>query len=174
MAQRITEINVTDKQTADKVDELGSLAEQIAVLKNELSKAQKKAKDLESDLRPILEEMDEASDRILTTSKTAVRIVTKGYDRRSSSYKDAFDLALTKVNAATKKILNEALEASTSITTVASKLAASPIEEGVMDKVKQILSKFSKWVAAKVKKLKGYIKEMNVGANAIEKLSKMK
>ena len=166
---------VTDKKIAEQVDELAALNNEIRLLKDKMKGYAAKAKGLETALRPVLEGLAATEQRVLLTEKNVVEIMKRGFSKRNPKYKDAFNLALTKVNEATKKILSESLESSTTVSYVASSIASrSRTDESlkvevlgkIFDKVKTLVSKF-------INKIKGQFKTIDKANNVLGKLAKM-
>ena len=165
---------VKDKKIANKIDELAELNNEISLLKEKLKEQASKAKGIEAALRPILEGLSETEQRILITDKNVVEIQRRGYERRSLKYKAAFELALSKVNKSVKRILNDSLDASVTISNVASSISSRPRTDESLQleflgklasKLKSLASKFSN-------KIKMYFKGIDSANNVLGKLAK--
>lgn len=122
----LNEVNVTDPELQRQIDELA----EIELLSQELDdrlkglKARKLA--IENTLRPFLTELRDLKRNYLRTEQYIVYIAKAGEEaRKSVSYKDGFNIALTKVNEATRKVLNDALEATATFAQVQSLLGIS-------------------------------------------------
>ena len=125
----IKEIDVKDPQLQRKVNEFADLSNKIDKLKVELKSLSKKYEGIADELIPLLEQ---ASDNSLKTEKFLVFIKRKGYERERYGYKDAFNWLFDRVNPAMKKIVNEALEATKTLSKVAP-VIASQKNEGISD-----------------------------------------
>lgn len=119
--QFINEKAIDDAQINQTIQEFHKLQMRIAELESELKQKKAQFKEFDDQIQPILEGMKETGDKLAVTETHVVKISRFGYERATASYKDAFDLALTKVNSSTKKILEEALAASIKV----SKISAS-------------------------------------------------
>lgn len=119
--QFINEKNVDDAQINQTIQEFHKLQMRIVELESELKQKKAEFKQFDDQIQPIIEGMKETGDKLAVTETHVVKISRFGYERATASYKDAFDLALTKVNSSTKKILEEALAASIKV----SKISAS-------------------------------------------------
>jgi hypothetical protein len=73
---------------------------------------------LDEELEPLLDSMKEYNEKILQTDEYIVKVTRFGYQSTSPRYKEAFELALTKVNDATANVLNKALETTKKTTKV--------------------------------------------------------
>lgn len=119
-----------DKSIQSKVNEFGELSDEIDRVKSHLEGLKKEYKELETQLRPVLEELNEFEQKSIETQKYLVRIKRMGYERESYKYKDVFETSLTKVNRQTRKLLKDLLEDTKSITNVVSSIGVQPIGEG--------------------------------------------
>lgn len=119
--QFINEKAIDDAQINQTIQEFHKLQMRIVELESELKQKKAQFKEFDDQIQPILEGMKETGDKLAVTETHVVKISRFGYERATASYKDAFDLALTKVNSSTKKILEEALAASIKV----SKISAS-------------------------------------------------
>ena len=166
---------VKNKKVKKQVDDLAALNNEIRLLKEKLKEQSSKAKGIEAALRPVLEGLKETEQRILITDKNVVEIHRRGYERRSPKYKAAFDLALTKVNKAVKKILNDSLEASITVTSIASSLSSRPrTDESIQLEILGKLTAKLKSLASKfLNKIKGYFKGIDSANDVLGKLAKM-
>ena len=135
-----------DADVESKLREFYQLAQKVAALSTELKSAQAKLGTLEED---ITAELERANGNASETKEFVAKIERKGYDRSGPKYKEAFQLLLSKVNPALKKIAEEALEATKSVTTIKPQIAVgkrsqNPLfETGMWEKVKNILRKIA-------------------------------
>lgn len=119
----------------DKINEFAKLSDEIDRVTAELKKLNKRYKSIEDDLRPLLDNMKELKDKTIITKKYILTVKVSGYDKSSPKYKEAFYLALSKVNKATKNILTECLEANTTVARVTTTLSVQKVDEGIIDNV---------------------------------------
>lgn len=138
----MNEVNVTDKKTAQLVDEFGVLSDEIDRLQAELKSKNARYSELESNLRVILEELKETKEKSIQTKKYLITIKRAGYEKQNYKYKEAFELAMTKVNSAIKAILETVKEETKTTSTVASSVGVQKINEtdtGIIAKKQQEL-----------------------------------
>lgn len=129
LSNLLTEIEITDPAIASEIQTLADLADEIDRQKAELKKNEAKFKAIDVEMRILLESMTDAKDRVLRAKDILVTIKQAGYSRDTFSYKDAFELLTTKVNAKIKKLGQECLDATKTTTYVASKLGVQRVGE---------------------------------------------
>lgn len=162
--QLLAEVNIT-KDIEEKIDEFGELSNEMDKLKHQLEGLKKKYSAIEDELRPILEEMKEFGDKSIQTQKYLVSIKRQGYEAPSYKYKQAFETSLEKVNAQTRKVLEDILESTKGIKKVATSIGAQPVEEGFFsDLVKKVKSFFRKIIPS--------LRRTNKDIDNLQKLSK--
>jgi len=149
MESKLTEIQAS-AETESKLKEFYSLSQKLSTLTKEVKALQSQMGGLEED---ITSELERAEDNVLETKKFFAKIQRKGYDRENVKYKEAFDFLLGKVNPAIKKIAEDALEATKSISKVKASIAVGqqgkPMMEAVRiwDKIKNILRGIARKIA---------------------------
>lgn len=156
-----------EESVKDKIDKYGALDNEITELQLKLSKLKKESDTLESELKPLIDVGDDLKTKFMEGNKYIIKIVQSGYSARSVKYKEAFELALTKVNSAIKQILNDAMEATVSIKTVPSKIkvvAKENITEGLFDNIADIIRS----TLTKIKQAFGII---DSGTNILKRLA---
>ncbi len=134
----------------NKIDEFGELAMQIDRMNNELGKLTKKYKEIESELRPVMDELAKHKQRSLETDKYLLTIKRMGYERSSYSYQKAFSKSLEKVNSQTRKVLEGILESTKKISQVATSIGVQP-SEGVISNVFKKISGFFKKLISNIR-----------------------
>lgn len=169
----LNEVLIEDPDIAKKVDELSSLVNQIKSLKEQLKLMENNAKQIEDILRPILDGLKDTEERILETQSSVAYIERRGYSMTKPKYKEAYLLALTKVNDKIKTILQEALAATNETTYVTSGISARPnegkiVEEGIGSFFSGLWGKLKGFVS----KLKGHNNDIKKYNDVIKKLSK--
>jgi hypothetical protein len=143
----LNEMQISNPEVEETMSEFYELQIQIAELELQLKEKKAKFKKFEGQLTPILDGMRETKDKLAFTESYVVKIRRFGHERVSSSYKEAFELSLTKVNAATRRILNEALEATQKISKIGHSYDIEKLEESnffrqIGDKLRMIANSF--------------------------------
>ena len=143
----VNEVKIEDTEITETISEFYELQMQILQLQSELKQKQAQFKKFDANIQPIIDGMKETGDKLGITEKYVVKVSRFGYDRTTASYKDAFELALSKVNGATQKILNEALVATEKVGSVANSYTIDQMNEAnifqkIISTLKDIASKF--------------------------------
>jgi|DEB19_MinimDraft_2_1074335.scaffolds.fasta_scaffold00120_17 hypothetical protein len=143
----VNEINIEDTEITETISEFYELQMQILQLQSELKQKQAQFKKFDTNIQPIIDGMKETGDKLGVTEKYVVKVSRFGYERTTASYKDAFELALSKVNGATQKILKEALVATEKVGSVANSYTIDQMNEAnifqkIISTLKDISSKF--------------------------------
>ena len=107
-----------DKSILEKVDEFGELSDEMDKVKKQLDEMKKKYEGLEDELRPLLEELNRYNQKSIQTEKFLVSIKRFGYEKENMKYKEVFEQSLTKVNKNTKKLLEDLLQSTKTISQV--------------------------------------------------------
>jgi septal ring factor EnvC (AmiA/AmiB activator) len=117
------------------------LQEQIKKLEAELEEKKLQFKQFEGDVKPMIDGMKEVGDKLAETEEYVLKVSRFGGERKDASYKTAFENALSKVNAATKRVLEEALEASKKVTQVKHSFSIDKVvaEASLFDKIKSAI-----------------------------------
>jgi hypothetical protein len=117
------------------------LQEQIKKLEAELEEKKLQFKQFEGDVKPMIDGMKEVGDKLAETEEYLIKVSRFGGERKDASYKTAFENALGKVNAATKRVLEEALEASKKVTQVKHSFSIDKVvaEASLFDKIKSAI-----------------------------------
>lgn len=134
-----------DKSIIDKVDEFGQLSDEIDKLKKVMDEMKKKYEGLEDELRPLLEELSKYNQKSIETEKYLLSIKRFGYEKENVKYKEVFEQSLTKVNKNTKKLLEDLLESTKTITKVVTSIGVQKLKEGFftnfVNNVKKLVSR---------------------------------
>lgn len=139
----ITEETAVDIAIEDKIDEFGELSDEIDRVKSRLERLKKQYVEIESELRPVLEELAAYNQKSMTTGRYLITLKRMGYHKENFKYKDAFNTSLTKVNQQTRRLLEDLLQSTKSITKVASSIGVQPVREGfISDLIKKVKSIF--------------------------------
>lgn len=118
------------------------LQEQIKKLEAELEERKLAFKQFEGEIKPMLDGMKEVGDKLAQTEEYLIKVSRFGGERKDASYKNAFENALSKVNGATKRVLEEALEASRKVTQVKHSFSIDKVivaEASIFDKIKSAI-----------------------------------
>lgn len=136
-----------DPKILKQIDEYGELSNEIDRITHELKQKAAKFKTIENSLRPTLEALKVTGINSIETKKYLITIKKAAYEKSNPKYAEAFDLAMTKVNAATQRVLQEALDANTTTSQVVAKLGVQKIGESVISNVMAKISKFFNRIA---------------------------
>lgn len=144
----LNETKIVDKGINDSIAEFYSLQEQINQLEEELKRKKAEYKQFDSSIKPMIDGMKKTGDKLAVTEKYVIKVERFGYEKENPSYKDAFNLSLTKVNTATKKILEEALESSVKVSNISHTYSIEANEANIFQKIgnffKDIVEGFKK------------------------------
>ncbi len=149
-----------EPEIEEKVREFIRLDRMIDEMKDELKVYTDQYKELEDELIPIVAEMEDQKARI----KEGIVEYSRG-ERKTQSYKKGVEIALTKVNEATKRVIQAALDATKKIHTY-EKLTVK--QEGAADKLRGFLD--IAWNEVKTSFM-GLSTAWSAGANELEQLA---
>ncbi len=130
-----------DKEIETKINEFGELSDEIDRVKNQLEGLRKRYSQLEGELRPILEHLYQYNQKSVQTEKYLVSIKRMGYEKTNYRYKEVFEESLEKVNKNTKRLLENLLESTKTLSKVVSSIGVQPINENLW---KNLLGKIKK------------------------------
>jgi septal ring factor EnvC (AmiA/AmiB activator) len=167
--QFVNEMKIEDAEINASISEFYELQMQIDKLKSELKQKQAQFKKFDNMIQPILTGMKDTGDKLAETETHVVKISRFGYERATQSYKDAFELALTKVNGATKKILNEALEVTQKISEVGTSYTIVQMNEANI--LQKIGARLKQWATSFVRLFKTESKKIDQANRELAKLS---
>ena len=144
--KQINEAQIEDPALAAKVAKYYDLQKRIDMLKSTLATMNAEAKELgfEDEIRPLFDSMKEIGDRLALTDGYIVKITRYGGTTTSYRYKEAFEMALTKVNSATEKVLQEALESTKKISNVSHSFNVEKVQENLATKLFGMLKGYVK------------------------------
>jgi hypothetical protein len=118
-AQRLlSEAVVIDESLKNQIKDFYDLQMEVSQLEAKLNEAKQKYGQIKDVLDPVISGMKEVNQKLLVVEDYVIEVKKHSYDRTSVSYKDAFELGLSKVNEATRKILLQAAEAQTKVSKV--------------------------------------------------------
>ncbi len=154
-----------EKSTLTMIDEFGELSNEMDRLKNQLEGVKKRYSQIEGVLRPILEELNKHNQKSIQTQRYLVSIKRMGYDRENLRYKETFEQSLEKVNKQTRKVLEELLQSTKTISRVVSSVGVQPVSENFFtDLIKKVKSLFGKLVPQ--------LKRTNKDMDILQRISK--
>jgi hypothetical protein len=158
-----------DKTVHRKIDEFGQLSDEMDRLKNQLEGLKKRYSQIEDELRPILEELQRFGQKSIQTEIYLVSIKRMGYDRENLRYKETFEQSLEKVNKQTRKVLEDLLQSTKTITKVVTSIGVQPISENFF---KDLIKRVQSLVMSMVFKLKRNNKELDELQRLSKRMSK--
>jgi hypothetical protein len=128
-----------------KIDEFGILSDKIDKVKMELSELSNRYKEIEGELRPTLEQLTIQNKKSIQTKKYLVTLKRMGYNRDNFKYKESFEKSLTKVNQQTKKVLEDILLSTKTVSRVVSTIGVQRMNEiSLKSMLKKLVSPFKK------------------------------
>lgn len=160
---------IEDPKVAEAINEMAMLQEQIKKVSSDLNAMKFRMGELQGQIRPLLEEIEEVNERLLVTAKYTAAIEKIGHFRTTKKYKDAFILALKKVNNPTKRILEAALEASSKTNYIDAKVSAFKTE----NIIKTIITKFKSLISKLTNIVKGNKKKIDAGNALLKRISEV-
>ena len=128
-----------------KIDEFGILSDKIDKVKMELSELSNRYKEIEGELRPTLEQLTIQNQKSIQTKRYLVTLKRMGYNRDNFKYKESFVESLTKVNKQTKKVLEDILLSTKTVSRVVSTIGVQRMDEiSLKSMLKKLVSPFKK------------------------------
>jgi hypothetical protein len=128
-----------------KIDEFGILSDKIDRVKKELSELSNRYKEIEGELRPILEQLTIQNQKSIQTKRYLVTLKRMGYNRDNFKYKESFEESLTKVNKQTKKVLEDILLSTKTVSRVVSTVGVQRMDEiSLKSMLQKLISPFKK------------------------------
>jgi hypothetical protein len=126
------EMRVTDEGLSRLIVEYSDLSDDIDRIKMELKEREAKFKEIEVQIRPVLEALEETKEKTLQVDDIIVTFKRKGYDRASIGYKELYEYLLERVNGAMRRIVEEAKAANTKTVSVPSSIGVQRLEHGIL------------------------------------------
>jgi plasmid rolling circle replication initiator protein Rep len=134
-----------ERDVESKIDEFGTLSDKIDKVKMELSELSNRYKEIEGELRPILEQLQLQKTKSIQTEKYLVTLKRMGYNRENFKYKESFEESLTKVNHQTRKVLEDILQSTKTVSRVVSTIGVQRVDEfSLKSMLKKLVSPFKK------------------------------
>jgi septal ring factor EnvC (AmiA/AmiB activator) len=134
-----------ERDIESKIDEFGILSDKIDKVKMELSELSNRYKEIEGELRPTLEQLTIQNQKSIQTKKYLVTLKRMGYNRDNFKYKESFEESLTKVNQQTRKVLEDILQSTKTVSRVVSTIGVQRMNEiSIKSMLQKLVSPFSK------------------------------
>lgn len=151
-----------DKDIKKNINEMGEISKEISQLQDKLKPLQKRYGDIVKEVLPVVNQLGKEN---VITKKYVFRILKKGFDRSTVSYKEGFSTALKKVNKSTKLVLERILRETEKLTYVKPQFSIKPVE-GVSDTLKKWVNRFKGFV----RKLIPHMKQIHKGNIELRKM----
>lgn len=156
-----------ERDIESKIDEFGILSDKIDKVKKELSELSNRYKEIEGELRPTLEQLTIQNKKSIQTKKYLVTLKRMGYNRDNFKYKESFEKSLTKVNQQTRKVLEDILLSTKTVSRVVSTIGVQRMNEiSLKSMLKKLVSPFKtlfnslKMNTKRIDDLNGVLKRM--------------
>ena len=134
-----------ENNVESQIDEFGILSDKIDKVKMELSELSKRYKEIEGELRPTLEQLSIQNKKSIQTKKYLVTLKRIGYNRDNFKYKQSFEESLEKVNKQTKKVLEDILLSTKTVSRVVSTIGVQRMDEiSLKSMLMKLISPFKK------------------------------
>ena len=128
-----------------QIDEFGILSDKIDKVKMELSELSNRYKEIEGELRPTLEQLTIQNKKSIQTKRYLVTLKRMGYNRDNFKYKESFEESLTKVNQQTRKVLEDILQSTKTVSRVVSTIGVQRMDEiSFKSMLQKLVSPFKK------------------------------
>ena len=151
-----------DKDIKQNINEMGEISKEICLLQDKLKPLQKRYGDIVKEILPVINQLGKEN---VITKKYVFRILKKGFDRSTVSYKEGFTNALKKVNKSTKLVLERILKETEKLTYIKPQFSIKPVE-GVSDTLKKWVNRFKGFV----RKLIPHMKQIHKGNIELRKM----
>ena len=134
-----------ERDLESQIDEFGILSDKIDKVKMELMELSNRYKEIEGELRPTLEQLTIQNKKSIQTKRYLVTLKRMGYNRDNFKYKESFVESLTKVNKQTKKVLEDILLSTKTVSRVVSTIGVQRMDEiSIKSMLKKLVSPFKK------------------------------
>lgn len=168
-ATYLSEMRVTDEGLSRLIVEYSDLSDEIDRIKMELKEKEAKFKELENQIRPVLEALDETKEKTLQVDDIIVTFKRKGYSRPSVGYKELYEYLLTRVNGAMRKIVEEAKATNTKQAWVPSAIGVQRLEHSMLSRFGGMLAgawrRLLAFIGIENEKIGRAIREFKAGVN---------
>ena len=138
------------KDIESSVDELGDLSTEIKKLKDKIEPLQKRYGEIVEEIIPVVKGLH--TENVLT-NRYVFRIMKKGFERKTVSYREGFLQSLEKLNKQTRIVCERILKETERLSYVKPQISISPIE-GVGNTIKKWVNRFKGLVRKVIPSLK--------------------
>ena len=139
-----------DKKIEGSVNELGDLSKEIEILKSKLKPLTKRYGEIVEEIIPVVKGLH--TENVLT-NRYVFRIMKKGFERKTVSYREGFLQSLEKLNKQTRIVCERILKETERLSYVKPQISISPIE-GVGNTIKKWVNRFKGLVRKVIPSLK--------------------
>jgi chromosome segregation ATPase len=155
LKELIREVLLTEfqrgKEIESKINEFGELSDEMDRVKNHLEGLKKRYSQLEGELRPVLEHLHQFNQKSVQTEQFLVSIKRMGYEKVNYKYKEVFEESLEKVNTNTRRLLENLLESSKTLSKVVSSIGVQPLNENLLTKLLDRVKKMFSGLMSRIK-----------------------
>ena len=127
-----------NKEIKRSVNELGDLSKEIEILKSKLKPLTKRYGEIVEEIIPVVKGLH--TENVLT-KKYVFRIIKKGFERKTVSYREGFLQSLKKLNEQTRIVCEKILKETERLSYVKPQISISTVE-GVGDTIKKWINRF--------------------------------
>jgi len=139
-----------NKEIERSVNELGDLSKEIEILKSKLKPLTKRYGEIVEEIIPVVKGLH--TENVLT-NRYVFRIMKKGFERKTVSYREGFLQSLEKLNKQTRIVCERILKETERLSYVKPQISISPIE-GVGNTIKKWVNRFKGLVRKVIPSLK--------------------
>jgi hypothetical protein len=181
---RLQEIEVTDPELKNKMDEFAELIRKLTEVNAAVDKFKesigfddvKKSYEELAKSDPVMWEffmqLAQTKESVIRTKKNIIEVKRASSEVVTFDYKSAFISSLTKVNSATKKILEDQLEATKTISKRIGAYSSVPMESRLREA--SLLGKIASWASGLIKRFLPNIKRNNtILKNNVDEMTKI-
>lgn len=147
--QYINQSNTADiqKEIQNYVNLMKQVDEMTSSIQDVLDEIKTLQKSARSSFRKVQKQMEQFDkDRVVADKWVASLKEVARYKRIQADYKEIYETSLTKVNTATRNVLIGLKEANEDAKRAMTKIELEIIEQGVFDIIKNMLSKFGRFI----------------------------
>ena len=170
LKELIREVLLTEfqrgREIESKINEFGELSDEMDRVKNHLEGLRKRYSQIEGELRPMLEHLTEFNQKSVQTERFLISIKRMGYEKVNFRYKEVFEESLDKVNGNTRRLLENLLESSKTLSKVVSSIGVQPLDENLLTK---LMDRIKRMFLGLISRIKNTGKDMD----ELQKVSKL-
>jgi hypothetical protein len=151
-----------DKDIKKNINEMGDISKEIAQLQDRLKPLQQRYGEIINEVLPFVNQLGKEN---VITKKYVFRILKKGFQRATVSYRSGFLESLQRVNKQTRLVLERILKETEKLSYVKPQFSIKPVE-GVSDTLKKWVNRFKGFV----RKLIPHMKQIHKGNIELRKM----